>query len=140
MSNYAIVNGELKHYGVVGMKWGVRRGNVSRAYAKAAKKANKLEKKYIKTNMKAAKLEVKAAKALRKAGGFSLGYDTPRNQRAVRAQGKAAKITYKAAKIQKKHAKWVKEMSKTFANTSVKNIRQEDLDIGKKYVYMLMDE
>ena len=140
MSDYTIVNGELYHYGVAGMKWGVRRGNVSRAYAKAARKANKLEKKYIKTNMKAAKLEVKAAKALRKAGGFSVGVDTKRNNKAVRMQGKAAKMTYKAAKLQKKHAKWVKAMSKTFANTNVKDINPKDLDAGKKYTYMLMNK
>lgn len=36
---------ELYHYGVLGMKWGVRRGNVAKAYAKSSKKKVKLEKR-----------------------------------------------------------------------------------------------
>ena len=35
---------ELRHYGVLGMKWGVRR-NSSKTYAKASKKLSKLDKK-----------------------------------------------------------------------------------------------
>ena len=35
---------ELKHYGVLGMKWGVHR-NPQRAYEKATKKLYKLNKK-----------------------------------------------------------------------------------------------
>ena len=33
---------ELKHYGVIGMKWGVYRGNVASEYSKAAAKRKKL--------------------------------------------------------------------------------------------------
>lgn len=38
MSEYMInnnPNNELYHYGVVGMKWGVRRGNSAQAYEKS---------------------------------------------------------------------------------------------------------
>ena len=40
-------NNELKHYGVIGMKWGVRK-NPAKAYAKSTKKRKKLESKYAK--------------------------------------------------------------------------------------------
>ena len=44
MTNYILTNdGELKHYGVVGMKWGVRK-DPAKAYFKAHKKLRKLEK------------------------------------------------------------------------------------------------
>ena len=36
---------ELYHYGVLGMKWGIRRGNTAKAYTKASKKLTKLDKK-----------------------------------------------------------------------------------------------
>ena len=35
---------ELYHYGVLGMKWGIRRGNSANAYANASKKLTKLDK------------------------------------------------------------------------------------------------
>ena len=33
----------LIHYGVLGMKWGVRKGNYSTTFVKASKKADKLK-------------------------------------------------------------------------------------------------
>lgn len=38
---------ELMHYGVLGMKWGVHRGNVSTAYGKATAKRKKLENRVV---------------------------------------------------------------------------------------------
>ena len=52
MSEYTIVNGELYHYGVKGMKWGVRRyQNYDGSYTKAGvKRFNESLDKYEKTN------------------------------------------------------------------------------------------
>ena len=38
---------ELMHYGVIGMKWGVRRGNVAQAYSKATAKRKKLDNRVV---------------------------------------------------------------------------------------------
>ena len=49
----------LEHYGVIGMKWGLRKAkpsSQSRAFRKSAKKALKLEKRSNKTAVKGAKL------------------------------------------------------------------------------------
>lgn len=75
---------ELYHYGVIGMKWGVHRGRVLKAYSKGMDKQHKLDvklskrksayqkakikttqgvsRKYIKLKMKADKKQMKADK------------------------------------------------------------------------------
>lgn len=89
MSKYMIVNGELYHYGVAGMKWGIRKANYKSA------RSDKLKKKALDYDKKAANLTKKAEKAHAK-------YDLETaNKRAV----KAAKLDKKAAVTEKKAAK-----------------------------------
>lgn len=121
----------LQHYGVLGMKWGVRR-NRSKAFAKASKKARKLNERAVATNLKSATLSSKALKKERRA-------------RSERQYKKARKIQYKAntlnltsAKLQKKAMKWEKAMSKVFSDVKMSEISPEALDSGRKYAYMLM--
>ena len=113
-----VQNEELMHYGVVGMKWGVRH-NPSAAYAKAVKKQNKLndniEKarvKSVKADIKARtgvaakyqKLQTKADKAQYKADKKKYGFFSNKEkaealqEKADRAQYKADKYKYRAEK------------------------------------------
>ena len=50
-------DGELMHYGVIGMKWGVRRGNTAKAYEKASKASYKAVKKAQKAQKWYSKME-----------------------------------------------------------------------------------
>lgn len=125
---------ELYHYGVLGMKWGVRRGNYSKAFTKAYKKRDKLEKKAVKTNLKSAKLQKKGLKK----GAHATS--ERKFQKAQKIQYKATKLNLKSAKLQKKGMKWQKSMEKTFANVKVSDVSPEAREAGKKYVYMLMDD
>jgi hypothetical protein len=121
---------ELYHYGVLGMRWGVRR-NPSRAYARASNKADKLRKKQTSLTVKSAKLQKKALEKEVKAT------NEKQYQKARKKQFKANKLNLKAAKTQKKYDKFVKRMESEFANVKVSSIPKETRDAGKRYVYML---
>lgn len=91
----------LAHYGVLGMKWGVRK-DPRKAYARATKKYNKLEKK-------ANKSLDKAGKYNRRRKHYSLGNIGNFNEdMAKRSYDRAERRTRRAAK-------WMQAMKKEFA-------------------------
>ena len=114
---------ELKHYGVPGMKWGVRR-NPQKAYAKASKKLQKLDDKVTKFEKKADKASVKADK--KAASHFSS--DDAKVEAAVNAREKAARLSKRVTKAKK----WYRAMEKAFADTPI-NLTSEQKAMGKKY-------
>ena len=117
---------ELKHYGVLGMKWGVRRGRAQQAYEKASKKLTKLANK-------ADKAQNKANKKLAKAQKAAYGWGT---KSASRTKRKAGREQYKADKKKKKVLKYMNKMEKAFKNTTVK-MSKPQAELGAKYIEQL---
>lgn len=106
----------LAHYGVLGMKWGVRH-NPQMAYTKATKKYNKLEKK-------ANKSLDQAGKYNRRRRSYSLGNIGNYNEaRAKRSYDRAVSRTRCASN-------WIKAMKKEFAKQDVVTLDQDLLNRG----------
>lgn len=124
-------NNQLTHYGVLGMKWGVRK-NPTKAYNRAIQKKNKLENKYAKTNLKSAKLQAKATKQMARATTKA------KAQKAQRTQFKAAKLNLQSAKLQSKSLRWAKQIEKTFSNYEIRMVTDSEIKSGKKYVYEVL--
>ena len=160
-----LYDNELQHYGVKGMRWGVRRAtrkltsskstDDSRAKAVAtlqkhrakavkqlsklenqhSKLASKAEKHIMKTDGKAAKIKSKAAKAERKAYGRFTSYE------------KSEKLKYKAGKFNAKADRMIAESAKAKAKLAknekiqslmrqgVNDIDKTLIEKGKKYLH-----
>ena len=125
-------SGTVCHYGVLGMKWGVHK-NPSKAFGKATRKADRLNRRVDRAVTKVSRKEKKLARVNRSYTGIGFA--------GVRDVGHASANYYKAQKKllkrQNKAKKWIGAMETTFANTKVSEISQKDLALGKQYIYML---
>lgn len=106
----------LAHYGVLGMKWGVRK-NPQRAYQKASKKYDRLEKIANKSLDKAGKYNRRRTK-------YSLGNIGNYNE------AKAKRSYDRAYRQTKRASKWMKSMKKEFAKQDVVSLDQDLLRRG----------
>lgn len=133
--------GELLHYGVLGMKWGVHRarkagqsGNPSKAKAIANKHYAKAETKLNKYDSKYDKQAAKAKKQIVKAESYKYGPFGGHQKKYQKAKSKADRSYYKATKQMKRGIKWYNKMEKHFASTRVHELSTSTIDTGRKFI------
>ena len=106
---------DLYHYGVPGMRWGVRQ-NPQKVYLKALNKANKLQKRAFILQEKASNAQEKARKS--RYGITDIGRTVWKNR-----QIKSGKALRKADKASRKAEKWVGKMNRIFTDFPLSAIK-----------------
>ena len=124
---------QLCHYGVLGMKWGVRR-NPSTAFSKATKKANKLNRKVTKATENVQKRTTKLNKMSKSYTGIGFASRGDLAGATQRYYSAVKKLNRKTVKAQK----WENEMKKVFSDVSVNSIDANTLLRGKEYTDILL--
>lgn len=120
---------ELYHYGVLGMRWGIRRGRAGSAYSKGVKKLKNLDRRANELKTKSDKLAYKSAKI----------YSKGRNdEKARKLDVKARKLNYKSTKLVNRGKKFYKKMETEFSGVSIKNFNKEDIEYAKRYANRIL--
>lgn len=107
---------ELRHYGVLGMKWGKRK-NPERAYEKANKKMSKLD-------ARATKMQSKAYR---------------RQDSIFKSSRKRAKATQEEAdRLKRKAARWYRSVEKVLGTTKAREMSHDNINMGERYAHYLI--
>lgn len=129
---------ELQHYGVLGMKWGVRK-DPERAYSKAGTKLKKLDSKIAKGTVSAGK-KMEKAWAKNNAAQRAWVFKGIKKWRASGQTNRAMKAYAKVQRDTSKAMRWQKSMEKAFKDIKIKNLDKDTEALGKKYANMTLDD
>ena len=143
---------ELYHFGVEGMKWGVRRyqnedgsltdagkAHYNKSYSNMVTKLKKKETKASKLKLKSDKYQYKSDKAFDKSyRAITEAGSEGQTSKGYKYKRKAARANYKATKLIKSGEKYYKKMMKTFSNMPVDTYNESDVAYVKKYSNKLL--
>ena len=130
-------NNYLYHYGVKGMKWGVRKGRVDQAYDRASRKLIQLDNRINRAQQRLTRTQRIRNSKIRKTANFLSGSSQQYwdNERELYRLEKNA--IRKINRSIKKADKWYKSMEETFKGTSIR-LSKEQQDMGRRYSEMLL--
>ena len=149
-----ISSDELMHYGIKGMKWGVRRyqdesgslteagkSHYNKSYSNFANSLKKRETKAQKLRIKAEKMQFKSDKRFEKA--YRTGSEERSNKlmrKGYKYKRLASKYNYKASKIVKRGQKYCTKKVESYKDIPVSTFNKEDLDYVKKYTDKIINK
>lgn len=142
-------SGELYHYGVIGMKWGVHKARklaalggsdnsivakrnqekyhdqITKINSKATRKLERLDRKYQKKQAKADKYFAKGERKANSLFGSKRAAD--------KAFRKASKLQFKANKVANKGARWYEQMKKSYKKGGIP-MSKANVDRGEEFI------
>lgn len=139
---------ELAHYGVLGMKWGVRK-DPQKAYSKASVKRDKLQANADAAYLSAQKLATsrhiqrqisKGTVQTSVNGVLVSGFSADRRgAKAQKAANRVASAQAYAQKTQYKADKWVDAMRKVFSGMDIADLDPSSKEAGQKAILDALD-
>lgn len=128
---------DLEHYGVLGMKWGIRK-DPQAAYKKSYNKLSKLDAKAKKAERKAGRKETRSMRRQQRADTAWL-FGKTKSRLASWAIGRSEKARLKYVKRLSKAMTWYKRMENEFGKTKIKDLDPKRSELGKRYTNMSVE-
>lgn len=128
----------LNHYGVLGMKWGVRHDRVNTA-VKAGKKLKKLDAKVAKREHATERLNQKSV-IRRDMADNAILFPKRKAKRAAKTIEAANRSHIKAQRATLKAKKWFDSMNEVLGKQGLETVAAKYGDIGKRYTEMKLDD
>lgn len=128
---------ELQHYGVLGMKWGIRK-DPHKAYEKSYKKLSKLDSNATKAAAKAGRKEVRSLRKQQRADS-ALVLQRHKARVAARAIRRSERARARYVGKATRAVSWYKQMEYEFGKTKIKDLNPSRSELGKKYVNVTIE-